>query len=257
MRKLVPFFATLVFLALQFSSCKKAAVEKNTDDDNGETLPEYDNTAFGVYRGTLTKWLPIDPDPTDPTRTGGSGNIKLVINNGNNMAKAYINIDNIIYDTLISTATFTLGQPITNVLFTGNISTIWFSVNADGSNPVFNRIIINGPWYSGIIEHSTSTQIVSVYQGTFVSPDPRTSDETGLLNFIKKGDSLKFIQRYIYGTENRGTGLVSGSNFALQDNYFNAAGAFSSNNYSGTWQMTLPPNVILPRTGTFKGTKTL
>jgi hypothetical protein len=257
MRKLILFFVALVFLVLQFSSCKKAVVEKTTVVDNGETLPGYDNTAFGVYRGTLTKWLPIDPDPTDPDRTGGSGNIRLVINNGNNIAKAYINIDNTIYDTLTSTATFTLGQPITNVLFTGNFSTIRFSVNADGTNPVFNRVIVNGPWYSGIIEHSTSTQIVEVYQGTFLSPDPRTSDERGLLNLLKKGDSLKFIQRFIYGTINRGTGLVAGNNFILQGDYLNAAGSFSGTNYSGNWQMILPPNIILQRIGTFRGTKTL
>ena len=257
MRKLVSFFVALVFLGLQFSSCKKAVVEKNTDDDNVETLPEYDNTAFGVYKGTFTKWLPIDPDPTDPTRTGGSGNIRLVINNGNNIAKAYINVDNIIKDTLTSTATFTLGQPVTNVLFAGNVSTIRFSVNANGTNPVLNNVTVNSRWHSSTIEHSLSTQPVEVYQGTFVSPNPLTSDETGLLNFIKKGDSLKFIQRYIYGTMNSGTGLVTGSNFTLQGNYFNATGSFSGTNYSGTWQMTMPPGVILQRTGIFTGTKTL
>jgi hypothetical protein len=255
MRKDLHFFILLLFLSLQFGACKKCPIENN--NGNGDTLPAYDNTAFGVYKGTLTRVLSFEIDPTDSSRMGGSGNIRLVINNGNNIAKAYLNIDNLIKDTLTTTATFTLGQPIANALFTGRVSSIRFSVNANGSNPVLNNVTVNNKWCNSVIEHTTSAQTVEVYQGTFVSPNPLTSDETGLLNFIKKGDSLRFIQRYIYGVDNKGAGLATGVNFTLQGGIFNATGAFSGATYSGNWKMTVPPNVVLQRTGTFTGIRTL
>jgi hypothetical protein len=243
-----------IALLLFFIACKKTKESIKTAPVvlPGETLPLYDNTAFGIYKGYFLKYLTMDPSANNSI---ASGNIKMAINNGTNVVKAYIAIGNSIKDTLTCAVPIVLGQNIDRVLFLGTISSLRFSVNADGTNPVVSEFVINGKWNDCKLRHETSTQQVEVYENTFTASNPAHVTEQGQLDFIKIGDSLLFTQQFIYASTYYGTGLSTANSFTLTNNYFNFSGNISTVGCSGTWQLI--NQIFIPLTGTFNGVKTL
>jgi hypothetical protein len=201
-----------------------------------ETKPQYNNTAFGVYKGILV---------------GSSGIIKLVINNGDSMVKAYIFLDNITKDTLTCTQKFTNGQAITNARFAGRISTMNFSVNADGTKPsIVNITIVGHSNISGQIIHETSVQQVYCYEGMY------TGSEQGVFNCIRFGSSLIGLVKCSCGDIFSGNGQITDNAFsAVLGNLSSGAtfnGSFGGDNCQGTWQ-----NASVNGKGEFKGKRTL
>lgn len=159
----------LSFIAILFA-CNKSGADNNVSNTglstSPETKPQYDNTTFGVYKGVII---------------GSSGTIIFKINNGDNLVKGYLTIDNQ-KDTLTTIAAIILGQPLSNVLFTGRISSMRVSANADGSNASLSNIQINGHNnVTGFIIHETSTKQVLCYEGTF------TGGASGIINATRFG----------------------------------------------------------------------
>lgn len=160
----------LLLLVSILFACKKSGSDNNGKNTglstSPETKPQYDNTSFGVYKGIIV---------------GSSGWIVFKINNGDNVVKGYLTIDDQ-NDTLTTTATITLGQPLSNVLFTGRISSMRVSANADGSNASLSNIQINGHNnVTGFIIHENSTKQILCYEGTF------TGSESGIINVTRVG----------------------------------------------------------------------
>lgn len=217
-------------------SCKKSSTDSNDNSNSLSTIPEtksqYDNTSFGVYKGVII---------------GSSGTIIFRINNGDNVVKGYLTIDNQ-KDTLTTTATITLGQPISNILFTGKISSMRISTNADGSNARLSNIQINGHNnVTGFIIHEKSTKQVLCYEGTF------SGGASGIINATRVGLNnhdttyiLAKVQSVNDTTLYRGyeqtvqdtvrVNLYYGSNSQFQILGIYNTGSFNSNTFNGTWK---------------------
>ena len=131
-----------------------------------ETKPQYDNTSFGVYKGVII---------------GSSGIIIIKVNNGDNIIKAYLTIDNQ-RDTLSTLQTLTPGQAINNLSLTGRFSSLRLSANADGSNAQISNLVITGhPLVTALIVHENSNRQVLLYEGVF------SGEISGRINFVKVG----------------------------------------------------------------------
>ena len=173
-------------LTVIFFACNKSKSDNNNNTGlptSPETKPQYDNTTFGVYKGVII---------------GSSGTIVFRINNGDDVVKGYLSIDNQ-KDTLTTTANIVLGQPLVNVLFTGKISSMKVSANADGSNASLSNIQINGHNnVTGFIIHETSTKQVLCYEGTF------TGTATGIINATRlaNGDTTYLLAKVYQETRN-------------------------------------------------------
>ena len=163
----------VAIIVISLFACKKSNTDTK-DTDNGlptapETKPQYDNTAFGVYKGVII---------------GSSGYIIFRINNGDNIVKGYLTMDNQ-KDTLTTTTVLVSGQPISNILFTGRISSMRLSANANGSNSTLSEIRINGHNnVTGFISHEESTKQVFCYEGTFSGG---INNITGIINATRVG----------------------------------------------------------------------
>ncbi len=226
----------LLPIAILFA-CNKSGTDNN-DSNTGlstspETKPQYDHTTFGVYKGVII---------------GSSGTITFKINNGDNVVKGYLTIDNQ-KDTLTTTATITLGQPLLNVLFTGRISSMRVSANANGSNAMLSNIQINGHNnVTGFIIHENSTKQVLCYEGTF------TGGASGIINATRVGLSnydttyiLSKVQSVNDTTLYRGYGqtvkdtarvniyLPNGGSLQFQITGMFNTGSFNPNTFNGTW----------------------
>ena len=195
------FFASV--LAVILFACSKSKTENNTTNNelptSSETKPQFDNTSFGVYKGVIV---------------GSSGYIIFRIYNGDNIVKGYLNIDNK-KDTLTTTAAITAGQPLNNVLFTGKISSMKVSANADGSNASLSNIQINGHNnVTGFIIHETSTKQVLCYEGTF------EGRSTGIINAtrLSNGDTTYFLSK-VYQVSNVNGSLVNVNDTSLYRGY--------------------------------------
>lgn len=232
-------FLTLMTVVVTLIACQKSSSDTVTSNglaNTPETKSQYDNTAFGVYKGVIV---------------GSTGIIKLVINNGDNLVKAYIYLDNVTRDTLTCTQLFTAGQAITNARFVGRISTMDFSVNANGSNAsIVNISIVGHSGIAGQIVHETSTQQVYCYQGTY------SGSEQGVFDCIKFGNSMIGLAKCICGTIYQANGQVSNNNFNIVFGSVNSGatfgGNFIGNSCTGNWQ-----NTSVGYTGTFTGIRTL
>lgn len=238
------FFASVLTVIL--FACSKSNTDDNTTNKelptSSETKPQFDNTSFGVYKGVIV---------------GSSGYIVFRIYNGDNIVKGYLNIDNQ-KDTLTTTTTITAGQPLVNVLFTGKISSMKISANADGSNARLSDIQINGHNnVTGFILHETSTKQVLCYEGTFAGTSTGIINATRLAN----GDTT-FLLSKVYQVSNSNGTLVNINDTTLYkgygwnytdstqgyiwldyytDPYFNIKGKYDNQNdgtstFIGTWK---------------------
>lgn len=167
----------LSILSVVLFACSKSSTNNNDSNTGLSTSPEtkqqYNNTTFGVFKGVII---------------GSSGTIIFKINNGDNVVKGYLSISTTLFsddtqkDTLTTTAIITLGQPLSNVLFTGRISSMRVSANADGSNASLTDIQINGHNnVTGFIIHENSTKQILCYEGTF------TGSVSGIINITRVG----------------------------------------------------------------------
>src|SRR5688572_26069303 len=173
--------ATLLLLVFLFSCSKNNETSNPSTSNNSQAKAAYDNNSFGVYKGVTV---------------GSTGIVKLVINNGDNLVRAYITIDEHTKDTLTSTASFTNGQAITNASFIGRISTMMFSVNANGSHPNILNITIQGHSnVIGLILKETSTQVVRCYEGTYTGHNTGGDGVSGTFNCVTIDTTLIGIVR--------------------------------------------------------------
>jgi hypothetical protein len=227
---------TLAVTAICFCACKKS--NSDNPQNNGlptaaETKPQFNNTSFGVYKGVII---------------GSSGTIIFRINNGDNIVKGYLTIDSQ-KDTLSTTATLVAGQPISNVLFVGRISSMRISANANGSNAMLSNIQINGHNnVTGFIIHENSNKQVLCYEGTF------TGGASGVINATRVGlnnNDTTFILSKVQSVNDttlyRGFGgtvndtarvnlyLPGGGSPQFQITGMYNTGNFNPNTFNGTW----------------------
>ena len=234
---------TVIFL----SGCDKK------DDDvkatSTETTAEFDNSNFGLYKGVIV---------------GSSGTIKIEINNGNNVAKATITIDNET-DALTSTSTLSNGKAISNATFNGSFSTFTFSVDANGKNPVINSIDIQGHEdVSAIVAKETSTDVALCYEGTSTGGD----DYSGVFNVVRNNNTFSAICK---GNDKQtfsftGTADANGSFssqftrtlFGFLSVKFTISGSFSGSQTSGEWKTEWRiDDDYYTNSGTFTGNRKL
>src|SRR4051812_13537472 len=111
-----------IIVSLLFFACEKSDTNIPLPSlnlgDTAETTASLDSTSFGVYKAVLT---------------GNTGRMKIYINNGDTIVKAFLWLDSLA-DTLTCAQTFTLSQPIISAIFTGRISSFSLSADAAGNN---------------------------------------------------------------------------------------------------------------------------
>jgi len=219
--------STIIFFACQKSNTSNES--NNGNNGNGTsttalTKPQYDNTSFGVYKGVVI---------------GSSGTIFFRINNGDNIAKGYLNIDNK-WDTLSTGTTIVSGQPLINVVFTGHFSSMTLNANADGSHANLTAIQITGHSNPTIfIIHENSTKQIYCYEGTF------NGSSTGILNCARAGENngdTAYILTKITADTSLANGFGQVTNNSIATNLYRdlavtfvIQGNFSGNNFTGTW----------------------
>lgn len=230
-----------ILLLLFLSSCSKNNETSNPPtSDSPEAKAAYDNNSFGVYKGVIV---------------GSTGIVKLVINNGDNLIRAYITIDAHTKDTLTSTASFTSGQAIANASFVGRISTMKFSVNANGTNPNIVNITIQGHSnVTGLLVKETSTHAVSCYEGTYTGQNTGGDAVSGIFNSVTIDTTIiGIVRETITGYTDVVNGGIANGSITAHGNVSTGAtfsGTISLTQCNGTW-------VNGTYSGTWTGTKTL
>lgn len=219
-----------------FLSCSSSDEDVNFATEP-ETKPEYDNTAFGVYKGIIM---------------GMNGSLKIVINNGDNVAQAYIYQNNKITQTLTTTATFTLGENISDAEFSNGTTSFRFSVNANGTNPVINGYTyIGGDNPQAFAIHELSFAQILCYEGTF------KGDDSGAFKcMVDRG----VLQGYVLSNNDDECYQASAP---VNNNSFNAVFGSVSSGASFDGQITTVGcagnwnNETFGESGTFRGKRTL
>ena len=223
-------------IVISLFACNKSKNETKITDNGLPAAPEtklqFDNTSFGVYKGVII---------------GSSGTIIFKINNGDNIIKGFLDIDNF-KDTLSTSFTISSGQPLSNILFIGRISSMRVSANANGSNASLSNIQINGHNnVTGFIIHENSTKQVFCYEGTF------TGGASGIINATRVG-SKNYDTTYILAKVQsvNDTTLYRGFDQTVNDTtrvnlykpdggiQFSTVGMFNTGNFNpntfnGTW----------------------
>lgn len=212
--------------AIALFACQKSYTTTTPDPGLAtapETKAQYNNTSFGVYKGVVV---------------GSTGTIVFKINNGDNVLKGYLTIDNT-KDTLSTTQTLVAGQAINHVTFTGRISSMTLSVNADGSNATLSNISITGHNNVTVfIIHENSTKQVFCYEGTY------SGNLSGTFNCIRvgvsNGDTAYVLAKRVNDTlVVQGFGQVINNSTTIRlSTPFVIQGSFSGNNFNGTWSWT-------------------
>src|SRR5262245_36907575 len=219
----------IVILTIIAFACQKHGESQTNNGNQGPTgpattQPQFNNTSFGVYKGVVI---------------GSSGTIFFRINNGDNTAKGYLNIDNK-WDTLSTTSNLVAGQPLINVVFTGHFSSMTLNANADGSHANLTNIQITGHVNPTIfLMHENSTKQIYCYEGTF------SGSSAGVFNCARvgtnEGDTAYVLAKITGDTSlSNGFGQVH-NNSASISLYrslavtFVTQGSFSGNNFTGTW----------------------
>jgi len=203
------------------------------------TKAQYNNSSSGVYKGVVI---------------GSTGTIVFTINNGDNVVKGFLNIDNQ-PDTLSTTTTIVSGQPLINVVFTGHFSSMTLNANADGSHANLTAIHITGHSNPTIfIIHENSTKQVYCYEGTF------SGSSTGILNCARVGENngdTAYVLTRITGDTSLSNGFGQVINNSTTMNLYRdlavtfvVQGSFSGNSFNGTWSWAAIG------TGTFACTRT-
>lgn len=228
--------------AISFYACHKSDYTQPFPDPGTdlptapETKPAYNNTSFGVYKGVVV---------------GSTGTIVFRINNGDNVVKGYLVIDDV-KDTLSTIETLVPGQAITDVLFTGRISSMRLSVYADGTNASLSNISIVGHNNVTIfIIHENSDKQVLLYEGTY------SGYFSGTLNCTRVGANSVADSAYVLAKVSdtlvvQGFGAVINNSVSIKlAPPFDIQGSFSGDNFNGTWSWTNAGTGIFTCTRTF------
>lgn len=214
--------------------CKKPDANENaTFPNKAETKAQYDNTSFGVYKGVII---------------GSSGYIVFKINNGDNIIKGYLTIDDK-KDTLSTTQTLVAGQPIVDLKFAGRFSSLTLNADRDGNGAEITNIKIDGHPGNvmGIVVHENSTQQVFCYEGKLSGSQSGTFNCTRI--GIRRGDStetVNFAVKFSLDTLYLGTGYLYREKMSAQlynpatwiDNHFMIEGKMDNYNFQGTWDFS-------------------
>jgi len=243
MKRILVFFT--IASMLTFAACgddESEIIEEPTGST--ETTAEFDNSGFGLYKGVIV---------------GSSGTIKIEINNGNDVTKAFISIDNKT-DELTCISTLIKGQAITNATFNGTFTSFKFSVDADGKNPTVSDITIEGHNnISATIFKETSNNVASGYEGTTIGGN----NHSGVLNVVRNNDTFSAISKGNDGIVFNYKGVISangsftGQSSAVYNNTnvkITVSGSFKGNQLEGTWKTEWGSGT---NSGTFSGKKTL
>jgi hypothetical protein len=235
------FSILLIGVTVFLFACNKAdtgmPLPKQNFADTAETIASLDSTSFGVYKAVLA---------------GNTGRVKIYINNGDTIVKAYLSLDSL-RDTLTCLQPFTPGQAISNAVFTGRISGFYLSADADGNNAVIENIIATGHSHAaGVVAHENSDRPVYCYEAPF------TGTEKGNFNFIRYGSTVAGVAVSNSGRMYSGTGLITGNIFLIQMNGTSVTTATfqggldtTGDYYSGSWV------VDANMSGVFNGKRTL
>jgi hypothetical protein len=228
--KRTAFVAIVIFIFLSCTTTDPSFyVSPDPFPNAAETKSPFDNTSFGVYKGVIF---------------GSSGTIVIRINNGDNIIKGYLSMDNT-FDTLSASQPVQLSQPIVNLNFTGRFSSMNLSADADGSHASLSNITINGhDKEAGLIVHENSSLQVQCFEGTF------TGGQTGIINLVKIGPTDRSAPLYLlekFDTDTvfyRGTGALNADSLAATHYFydngnpnrtFSGKGKFINDSFSGSW----------------------
>jgi hypothetical protein len=234
----------LTLLSCSKSDDSKTSSPTATFATAPETKQEHDNTSFGVYKGLIMTT---------------NQSIKVVINNGDDIAKVYIYEDGFVKDILSTTATFAAGEAINGAQFSSSNSSMTFSADANGSNPLMENITITGLRINltATMKRETSLSQVFCYQGSYRSDYP--DGENGIFKCFVIGNQVEGanLDGYVQSSD----GYTATASAVLNDNSFNATfgstssgssfvGVFTEYACEGTWQNT-------DDGGTFRGNRSL
>ena len=211
----------LILLTLILNSCSKSDDEVTTQDNLSQVpiaKSQYDNSNFGIYKGVFV---------------GSSGIIIININNDNTLTSKLI----INGTTYIFTTTQTIQQnQTTTINFVSGSNSFTFSVSANGSNPTFTNLIINGHPNAAIIAvKETSTTLVKCYEGIY------SGSETGIFNALIYGNVIKSLVKSSTNSNYSANGSVNNNQISTIGNVSSGAtfnGTLNGNRFSGTWNNT-------------------
>ena len=232
------FSILFISITVLLFSCNKAdtsmPLPKLNLTDTAETISTLNSTSFGVYKAVLA---------------GNTGRVKIYINNGDTIVKAYLWLDSL-SDILTCLQPFTPGQSISSAVFAGRISGFHLSAAADGSNALIENIFVTGHSnVAAVVAHENSDMPVTCYESPF------TGTEKGNFNFIRYGNKVAGVAVNSNGLIYSGAGFITGKVFSIQMN--GAAATFqggldtTGDYYSGSW------NATTGSSGVFSGKRTL
>ncbi|HVW62148.1 MAG TPA: hypothetical protein VHC48_18990, partial [Puia sp.] len=124
--------------------------------------------------------------------------------------------------------------------FTGRISSLHFSVHADGSSPAIEDIAIEGhDEITATIAKETSDQVVKCYLGSFSGHDPvHQLDSKGVFDVVIFGSSIIGVAKdtLMHAMETLdGTAAGNSINAGTVSSGATFTGTFNSDGCSGTW----------------------
>ncbi|WP_153799199.1 hypothetical protein [Foetidibacter luteolus] len=197
-----------------------------------EAKASFNNSSFGIYKGVFV---------------GSSGTVKIAVGNTPGVIAAFVTLDNK-QDTLITTSSVQDGQDITGAYFSGKFSSLYFNVNANGTNPTASLSIDDHPEISVIVKKETSSQLVRCFEGSIAGNDfgPFTALIQGnIITGLSK--SGRFNQSYLVD------GTINGNNISgTASSGATFTGKLNNNTCAGQWE-----NKADALKGTWSGKRTL
>ena len=222
-----------IILSLLFNSCSKSDGEV-TNENSLSQVPiaksKFDKSNFGIYKGVFV---------------GSSGTIIVNVNNDNTLSATLI-INGITYNFTTS-ETLQQNKDIT-INFVSGSDSLTFSVSANGDNPNFTNLKIEGHLNAAInVVKETSTTLIKCYEGTY------SGGSGGVFNVLIYGNSIKGL------VENNSTNLIDIAEGEVNNNQIigdvtsgaTFSGTLNGNSFSGTWK-----NAQYNQIGTFTGKRT-
>ena len=151
----------LLLTAILVLSCTQDDLKDQNIDQtaNLTTISQYDNSSMGIYKGAFTT---LD--------AAERGIIEIQILN-DVPAKGTLTLTSGRTYNLVSDAVYTESQIITNLRLASELTkdvVLNFSVDADGNNPVFSNILLNGSESSILVAKETSRAPVVPITGTYL-----------------------------------------------------------------------------------------
>ena len=222
-----------IILSLLFNSCSKSDGEV-TNENSLSQVPiaksKFDKSNFGIYKGVFV---------------GSSGIIIVNVNNDNTLSATLI-INGITYN-FTTNETLQQNKDIT-INFVSGSDSLTFSVSANGDNPNFTNLKIEGHLNAAInVVKETSTTLIKCYEGTY------SGGSGGVFNVLIYGNSIKGL------VENNSTNLIDIAEGEVNNNQIigdvtsraTFSGTLNGNSFSGTWE-----NAQYNQIGTFTGKRT-